>query len=41
MWYILYCVFLTLVSVNVRFVEREGAETYIKCKKMQLTRSKK
>lgn len=41
MWYILYCVFLTLVSVNVRLVEHECVETYIKCIKIQLTWSKK
>lgn len=41
MWYTLYCVFLTWVSINVRIVERECVETYIKCIKIQLSWSEK
>lgn len=41
MWYTLYCVFLTLVSVNVRTVEHECVETYTKCIKIQLSWNEK
>jgi len=41
MWYTLYCVFLTSVSVNVRIVENECVETYIECIKIQLSWSEK
>lgn len=41
MWYTLYSVFLTSVSVNVRIVECVCVETYIKCIKIQLSWNEK